>query len=119
MAHHDRSIHQCVIALAEKGGLSATTAGELYGVPKFTASTWLQKYCKDGQVGRHRGTGLWRISNPAQDAALVANTHRNPFVSARDFKAATGIPAQKPTLLSRLKEAGLRVTIHCGEGSSQ
>jgi len=34
MAHHDRSIHQCIIALAAKGRLSATTAGELYSVPK-------------------------------------------------------------------------------------
>jgi len=41
MAHHDRSIQQCVIALAEKGRLSATTAGEMYGIPKFTASTSL------------------------------------------------------------------------------
>jgi hypothetical protein len=108
MAHHDRSIHQCVTALAEKGGLSVTTAGELYGVLKFTASTWLQKYHRDGQVGRHRGTGLWHVSNPAKDAALVADAHRNPFVSARDLKAATGIPGQKPTLISRLKETGLR-----------
>ena len=37
MAHHDRCIHECVIALAEKGGLSATTAGELYGIPMSTA----------------------------------------------------------------------------------
>jgi hypothetical protein len=37
MAHHDRSICECVIILAEKGGLSASTAGELYGVPMSTA----------------------------------------------------------------------------------
>jgi len=37
MAHHDRSIREHVIALAEKGGLSASTAGELYGVPMSTA----------------------------------------------------------------------------------
>ena len=33
MAHHDRCIRECVIALAKKGGLSVSTAGELYGVP--------------------------------------------------------------------------------------
>jgi hypothetical protein len=109
MAHHDRYIQQCVIALAEKGGLSATTAGEMYGIPKFTASTSLQKYCRDGQVGRHRGTGLWHISNPAQDAALVAEAQGNPFISARNLKAATGIPGQKLTPISRLKEAVLRL----------
>ena len=61
-----------VIALAEEEGLSASTAGELYSVPKSTARTWLQKYQRIGQVGRHRETGLWCVSNPAQDAALVA-----------------------------------------------
>jgi len=58
MAHHDRSIYELVIALAEEGGLSASTAGELYGVPKFTARAWLRKYRRDGQVGRRGGTGL-------------------------------------------------------------
>jgi len=108
MAHRDRSIRKPVIALAEGGGLSASTAGELYGVPKSTARAWLQKYRRDGQVGRCRGTGLWRVSSPAQDAALVAEAQRNPFVSARDLKAANGFPGQKTMLISRLKEAGLR-----------
>ena len=61
-----------VIALAEAGRLSARTAGELYSARKSTSRTWLQKYQGVRQVGRHRGTGLWRVSNPAQDAALVA-----------------------------------------------
>jgi transposase len=61
-----------VMALAEEGGLSDSTAGELYSVPKSTTRTWLQKYQRVGQVGRHRGTGLWRLSGPAQDATLVA-----------------------------------------------
>ena len=39
---------------------------------------------------------------------LVAEAQRNLFVSARDLKAATGFPGQKITLISRLKEAGLR-----------
>jgi len=77
MAHHDRSIHEHVITLAEKGGLSASTVGELYGVPMSTAREWLRKYRRDGQVGRRKGTGLWRVSSPAQDAALVAEAERN------------------------------------------
>jgi len=60
-----------VMALAEEGGLSSSTAGELYSVSKTTARTWLQKYQRVGQVGRRRGTGLWHVSSPAQDAALV------------------------------------------------
>jgi len=76
MAHHDRFIRERVIALAEKGGLSASTAGELYGVPMSTAREWLRKYRRDGQVGRRKGTGLWRVSSPAQDAALVAEVEK-------------------------------------------
>jgi len=60
-----------------------------------TAREWLWKYRRDGQVGRRKGTGLWHVSSPAQDAALVAEAERNPFFSARDLKAATGFPAQR------------------------
>jgi transposase-like protein len=98
MAHHERSIHERVIAVAEKGRLSASTAGEQYGIPMSTAREWLRKYQRDEQVGRHKGTGLWRISSPAQDAALVAEAERNPFFSARDLKAATGFPGGKTQL---------------------
>ena len=52
--------------------------------------------------------GLWRVSSPAQDAALVAKADRNPFFSARDLKAANGIPGQKDTIILRLRAAGLR-----------
>jgi len=44
MAHHDRCIRECVITLAEKGGLPASTAGVLYGVPMSTAKEWVRKY---------------------------------------------------------------------------
>jgi hypothetical protein len=43
MAHYDRSICQHVIALAEEGGLSASTAGEMYNILKSAARAWLQK----------------------------------------------------------------------------
>jgi hypothetical protein len=108
MAHHDRSICQRVIALAEEGGLSDSTAGELYGILKSTARAWLQKYWWDGQVGRRKATGLWHVSSPAQDAALVTEAKSNPFVSVRDLKAATGFPWQRRMVVLRLKEAGLR-----------
>ena len=54
MAHNDRSIRELVIALVEKGGLSASTAWDLYGVPMSTAREWLRKYRKDGEVGTRR-----------------------------------------------------------------
>jgi hypothetical protein len=108
MAHCDRSTRECVVALVEKGGLSVSTAGELYGVPKSTARELIWKYWMDGHVGSHIGTGLWRISSPAQDAALVAKAERNPFFGARNLKAATGFPGQKDTVILRLQAAGLR-----------
>ena len=91
MAHHDRSIRERVIALAEKGGLSASIAGDLYGVTMSTARDWLQKYRRDGQVGRRKVGGLRRVSSPAQNVALIAEAERNPFFSAIDLKVATGI----------------------------
>jgi len=115
MDHHDRCIREHVIALAEKGGLSASTAGELCRVPMSTAREWLRKYRRDQQVGRRKGTGLWCVSSPAQDVALVAEAERNPFFSARDLKAATGFPGQKDTFISRLRSQG---TACCGEGAS-
>jgi hypothetical protein len=63
----------------------------------------------DGQDGRRRGTGLWRISSPAQDVALVAESQRNSFTSTRELKAATNFPLQKNTVISKLKEADLRI----------
>jgi hypothetical protein len=107
MAHHDRSIHVRVITLAEEVGC-ASIAGELYSVLKSTAGAWLQKYLRDGQVQRHRGTGLWHVTSPAQDSALVAKAQTNPFISARDFKTATGFHGQKRMFILRLKEAGFR-----------
>ena len=61
-------------------------ASELYRVPMSTAREWLRKYRRDEQVGRRKGTGLWRVSSPAQDTTLVAEAERNPFFSARDLK---------------------------------
>jgi len=60
---------------------------------------WLRKYQRVEQVGRRKGTGLWRVSSPAQDATLVAEAERNPFFSARDLKAANGFPGQKDTII--------------------
>jgi len=79
----------------------------MYGVPTSTAKAWLQNYRRNRQVERRIRTGLWRVSSPAQDAALVAGAQRNPFVSARDLKADSGFPGQKYQLISRLKKAGL------------
>jgi hypothetical protein len=39
---------------------------------------------------------------------VVAEAQRNPFASARKFKAAINFPGQKSMVVSRLKKAGLR-----------
>ena len=72
MSHHDRCIRECVNALGEKGGFPASTACEIYGVPMSMAREWLRKYRRDQQVGRRKGTELWRVSSAAQDATLVS-----------------------------------------------
>jgi hypothetical protein len=102
-AHHDRSICERVIALIEGVGLSASAAGERYDIPGSTARASVQKYRTDGRVGRRQGSGLWRVSSAAKDAALVAEARRNPFASARELKAATTFSGQKRTFTSRLK----------------
>ena len=104
MTHHDRCICERVMALAEKGGLSASTAGELYRVPMSSAKEWLRKYRRDQQVGRREGTGLCRVSISAQDAALVAEVKRNPFFSSRCLKIVTGFPGQKTRLFLDLDQ---------------
>jgi hypothetical protein len=50
----------------------------------------------------------WKVWYPAHDAVLVAKAQRNPFINARELKAATNFPGQESTVILRLKEAGLR-----------
>jgi len=107
MAHHYSCIRERVIAHAENGVLCASTAGEQYAVYIFTAKEWLRKYRKDQQVGRRKVTGLWGVSSPAQDDALVTDPERNSFFIASDLKSATGFPGQKDTIILRLRTAGL------------
>jgi len=64
MAHHDRCICERVIALAEKGGLPASTARELCGIPMSTEREWLRKYWRDQQAEGVRELGYG--SFPAQ-----------------------------------------------------
>jgi len=56
------------------------------------------------EVGRHKGTGLWHVSSPAHDAALIAKAERNPFFRARDLKAATGFLGQRTQLFQDLRQ---------------
>ena len=58
MAHHDGSIRERVIALAEEGELSARTAGEMYGVSTCTVRTWLHKCRRDEQSWKAQRNGV-------------------------------------------------------------
>jgi transposase len=69
MAHHNESIRVRVIAVIEEGGLSASAADGRYGVTGTAVRAWIQKYQTDGQVGRRRRTGLWRLYSSTQDGA--------------------------------------------------
>jgi hypothetical protein len=51
--------------------------------PEVHARVWLWKYDMNVQVGRCRVTGLWCMSIPADNIAVVAEAERNPFISAR------------------------------------
>ena len=73
-------------------------------------------YCKSMATEIPEGWASWKVQRnwvmaciqPPQDPVLVAEAQRNPFISARDLKAAIDFPGQKRTVISRLKEAGLR-----------
>jgi hypothetical protein len=69
--------------------LSASVISEGYVVPESTERTQLQKHQTYGQGGRRRVTGVWRVSSAAQDAMLVAEFQRNPFISLRELEPAT------------------------------
>jgi hypothetical protein len=84
MAQYDRSIRERIIAFAEEVGL------------------------RDRQVGRRRGTELWCISSPAQNAVLVAEAQKNPFTVKGILKLLLAFLGKKTKLISRLKEAGRR-----------
>jgi hypothetical protein len=105
MAHHDN-------LFANASSLFiASTAGDLYVVPKSAVTAWIQKYRRGGPFGRRRGRGLWRVSSPVQVAALVAEAQKDPFFSARDLKAATDFLGRKSTGFSRLKQVSGHETL--------
>jgi len=84
--------------------LSASTAVKLYGVPMSIAREWLRKYQRDGQVERRKVTGLWRVSSPAQDASLVAETERNPFSVQGILKLLLAFLGKKTRLFRDLRQ---------------
>jgi len=50
--------------------------------PKLHSKSMATKYQTDRQVGRCQSIRVWQVSSPVLDAALVAEVHRNPFISA-------------------------------------
>jgi len=75
--------------------------------PNLHSKSTATKYQTDRQVGRCQTIRVWHASSPILDAALVAEVHRNPFISATKHKAAANIPGQKCMVIWRLQEAGL------------
>jgi hypothetical protein len=92
-AHHDRSIRERVIALAEEGGLTAI----LHVKCEVSGSLRQGHGCRNtaGMGKLESAEELAYCAYPTQDAALLAEAQRNPFLSSRNLKAATGFPGQK------------------------
>jgi hypothetical protein len=75
--------------------------------PKLHSKSMATKYQSDRQVGRCQRIRVRHVSSPVLDAALVAEVHRNPFISATKHKPAANIPGQKCMVIWRWKEAGI------------
>jgi hypothetical protein len=105
MPHHNQSIQERVIALAEEGNLTAAEAGRRYGAPDRTARRWLERrYRETGETIRRAGTGFWRVSSQAEDARLVDVARENPFLKSVQLKRNTAFPCCPRTV----RKAGLR-----------
>jgi hypothetical protein len=65
--------------------------------PKSMARAWIQEQLADTclQVGSLRATGLRHVSQFSQDAALLDEAQRKPFISSSRYTATTDIPSQK------------------------
>jgi hypothetical protein len=75
--------------------------------PKLHSKSMTRKYQTDRQVERCQRIKVWHVPSPVLNAALVAEVHRNSFISATKHKAAANIPGQKCMVIWRLQEAGL------------
>ena len=95
MAHHDRSIRERAIVLAEKGDLPASTAGELWSS---------HVHCKGMITEMPEGWASWK----AYGNWVMACFQPSSGCYIWDLKAATGFSGQKDTIISRLRAAGLR-----------
>jgi hypothetical protein len=81
---HDGSICEYIFTLIEGSRLSTSAVGGWYGlVSRSPRKSMAMEYDMNVQVRRCRVTGLWCISIPAHDVAVVAEGQRNPFISAR------------------------------------
>jgi len=81
MADHESCIHERVIALVEKGELSASTVDELYGIPVSTGMIHLQQDLSSIHDSRVVQEWLWRQADvelldwppPAPDMNPIEN----------------------------------------------
>jgi hypothetical protein len=102
MVYQDK-ICQWIITLARDGRLSASIAGGLYNA---LGCSILQGYQTYGKVGRDWVYWLRYESCLAQDVVLVAEAHRNSFVSERVLKGTSKFARQKNIFTLRPKDSG-------------
>jgi transposase-like protein len=108
MPHHNQSVRERVIALVEEGTLTAAEAGRRYGVPDRTARRWIERYREIRETSRCAGTRFWRVSSQAEDAQLVDEARKNPFLNSVQLTRNTAFPGCPRTVRNRMTEAGLR-----------
>jgi transposase-like protein len=105
MPHHNKSVRERVIALAEEGNITAAEAGRRYGVADRTARRWNERYL---ETSRRAGTGFWRVSSQGEEARLVDDSREIPFLNSVQQKRNTAFPGFPRTVRNCMTENGLR-----------
>ena len=92
-------------------GKNKTKISHIIGVPRTTVNRIIKKFEKDGHADRKDGSGRKRKTNKRQDAAMVRESKKDPFLTAADIQRIVnsdyGIEVSHDTINRRLIEAGL------------
>ena len=108
-AHKDVSLKFSAMECVLFGNWSIRQVAAQFAVSKSTVHDWVKQYRKSHNLGRRPGSGRRHISTREEDAALVAETERDPFQSSVDLIQAVNFSGCPQTARNRLKEVG----IHC------
>jgi transposase-like protein len=88
MPHHNQSIRERVIALIKEWNLTAAEAGRRYGVPDRIARRWIERYLVSRDTSG-RWYGILALSSQGEDARLVDEARKSPFLNSVQLKRNT------------------------------